>query len=212
MRTIFGLFLLLTLFQTKGFAAGDTTSNPIEVKIKADKEYFVNHPKSYYNMVYRNEQYDIANDSAKEKRFDVSLTIKNNSSKTIYIWLMTCSWTDYFIVNNDYIFIGGQDCDHNFPEIVEFKPGESKEYKTTLIKSIKFDYAPKYTIYGPQVETTKLGLITINNIFKKDEKEINILTFDTFMRDKSRWTITWSNPLYLLGKQPTPKTFDVNKN
>lgn len=200
------------LFQAKCFSASDTTNNPIDIKIKVDKEYFVTHEKSYYNTVYRDAQYDITSDSTKEKRFDIRLIIKNNSSNTIYIWLMTCSWTDYFIVNNDYIFIEGQACDHNFPEIVEFKPGESKEYKITLIKSIKFDYPPKYTVYGPQVEITKLGLITINNIFKNDEKEINTLTFDTFMRDKSRWTITWSNPLYLLSKQPTPKTFDVNKN
>ena len=212
MRDILTLLTFLILFQTKCFSASDTINNPIDIKIKVDKEYFVNHEKSYYNIVYRGEQYNIIGDSAKEKRYDISLTIKNNSSRTIYIWLMTCSWTDYFIVDNDYIFIAGQDCEHNFPSIVEFKPGESKEYKTTLIKDIKFDYPPKYTVYGPQVETTKLGLITINNIFSNDEKEINMLTFDTFMRDKSRWTITWSNPLYLLGKQPTPKKFDVNKN
>jgi hypothetical protein len=205
MRTILGLFTLLIIFQTTCFSATDTTNYPIEIFIKIDKEYFVNVEKSYYDRVFPKTQYNIKGDSAKEKRYDINLTIKNNSSRTIYIWLMTCSWTDCFMVNNDYIFIGGQECLRNFPEIVEFKPGQSKEYKTTLIKSIKFDYPPKYTIYGPQVETTKLGLITINDIFKKNEKEINMLTFDTLMKDKSKWTITWSNPLYLLSEQQKSK-------
>jgi len=69
MRIIFGLFIFSILFQAKCFSASDTTNNPIDIKIKVDTEYFVNHEKSYYNIVYRDEQYDITSDSAKEKRF-----------------------------------------------------------------------------------------------------------------------------------------------
>lgn len=198
------------LFNEKSFSANDTTNYPISIKLKIEKEYFVTHSKDYYNLIYQDYQYNVTTDSAKEKRYDINLTIKNNSTKTIYIWLMTCSWSDNFIVNNDYIYMDGKDCEKNFPTLVKFKPGQSRLYITTLIESIKFDYPCKNCIYGPQVETTKLGLIIINDVFKKDD--INMLEYDLLMNDKSRWTIVWSNPLRLLDKQPTPKKFDVYKN
>ncbi len=76
----------------------------------------------------------------------------------------------------------------------------------TLVKSIKFDYPCQYCVYGQQVETTKLGLIVINDIF---ETKINGFDYDLGMKDKSKWKIVWSNPLQLLGKQPQPKTIPI---
>jgi hypothetical protein len=182
-----------------------TSNNPIEVHIKVDKEYFVKHAQSYYDRFYPEINFESSDDSLKEKRFDVSVSIRNRSSKPIYIWLMTCSWSFYFIFNNDYISFTGNNCDNNYPKLFEFKPGERREYHTTLIKSIKFDYPPKDAVWGPQVEETKLGLTTFNDVYLKDDPKINPWTFNKYRNDRSRWTITWSNPLYLLGERPKPK-------
>jgi hypothetical protein len=119
--------------------------------------------------------------------------------KPVYIYLMSCSWEENFLINNNYINFKGHDCDKNIPTIVEIKPSETKTYNTTLVKSIKFDYSPQYCVYGKQVETTKLGLIIINDLFLKN---ITSFDYDLLMEDMSKWTIIWSNPLYLLGKQP----------
>jgi hypothetical protein len=175
--------------------------------MKAQKEYEVTFSKKYYDRNVRDYGYEITSDSVREKRFDIDVTIKNKSTKTVFIWLMSCSWEDNFLVNNNYMFIRGHECNKNIPTIVEIKAGESKVYTLTLIKSIKFDYPCKYCVYGKQVETTKLGLIVINDINKRE-----YIDYRLFMEDKSKWTIIWSNPLYLLGKQPEPKTIDVLKN
>jgi len=153
-----------------------------------------------YNVV-------ILDDSVKRKSFDIEITISNTSQDSIFIWLMTCSWDDNFLVNNDYMFMRGWGCDHNFSSPVGFKAGESKVYKMTLDKSIKFDY-PGDDIYGYQVLTTKLGLIVTKVTTYKSK--LNIFTQDVFTPvDRSAWRIVWSNPLYLFGEQFKPKPIGV---
>ena len=208
------LFTLVTLLGglSKCFAQCD--SLPIAITIKVDKEYIVTYSKngSYIKDVIRRNNYVVKTDSIKEKYFDISLTIKNTSDKTIKIWLMTCSWEDNFIVNNNYIYIRGHECDSNFPALVEFKPGESKTYTNTLTKSIKFDYPCENCIYGQQVETTKLGLIIIDDIFNCT---LGMLSYDNAMEDKSKWKIVWSNSLYLLTvneAHPKPLQIPVYQN
>ncbi|MEI9912856.1 MAG: hypothetical protein WDO71_26365 [Bacteroidota bacterium] len=124
---------------------------------------------------------------------------------------MTCSWLDNFLVNNNYIDLEGQECDSNFPELVEIKPGETKTFITTASKSLKFDY-DKQKGNWPQVQTTKLGLITIANLY--EPKLDNVFGYSLAMEDKSCWKVIWSNPLYLLSEKeatPDPITFDINK-
>lgn len=182
-------------FSIYGCVYSQDVIDSLQIEIKVKNEYTVTHEKSYYETIYRYENLDIPKDSVTEKRFDIDLTIINTFSKSIFIWLMSCSWEENFLVNNNYIFIYGQDCPKNVPEIVEIKPGERKHYNTTLIKSIKFDYPCRGCIYGSQVETTKLGLIIVDDIFKP--KLDAFFDYDLAMEDKSIWKIIWSNPLYL---------------
>ena len=122
---------------------------------------------------------------------------------------MTCSWYDNFLINNDYMFIRPWGCDSNFPDRVGFSAGESKIYKITLDKSIKFDY-PGNNIYGYQTLTTKLGLVVTNVRYTP---KLDISTKDVFTPlDRSSWRIIWSNPLYLFGEQFKPKPIPVYKN
>ena len=194
------------LFCSVCFALGDTIS-AIRVEIKVKKEYEIRHSKAYYESLFCRPEFKILTDSANEKRYDIDVTISNCSKQTKYIWLMHCSWEDNILVNNDYMYIVGRDCDMNFPELVELKPNESKLYKTTIKKSIKFDNPLCHNcIYGKQVEETKLGLIVGNNISKVKDSYAEL-------KDKSNWKIIWSNPLYLLTKKeafPEPVSFPVN--
>ena len=182
-----------------------TDSLQVDVRIK--KEYLASHDKKYYKVIYRDESLYITKDTVSEKRFDIDLTIKNTSVRSMFIWLMSTSWEDNFLINNNYIYFAGCDIDHNFPRLIEIKSGESKLYNTTLVKSIKFDYPCQNCIYGKQVETTKLGLIVINDVYKRECADYNLL-----MEDKSKWNIVWSNSLFILGKQPPPKTIEIYKN
>lgn len=204
------LFISVVLLFGLGECYAQSDSLPISVTIKVDSAYVRTYSKKgkFIKELIRRNNYVVKSDSIKEKFFDISLTIKNISDTTIAISLMTCSWADNFIVNNNYIKIVGQECDNNFPDLVEFKPGESSVFTATLAKSMKFDYKCEGCTGFPEVETTKLGLIIINDIFRRKP----FVNYFLAMGDKSAWKIVWSNSLYLLTENeahPKPLQFGV---
>ena len=142
--------------------------------------------------------YIVNSDSVRQKYYDITLDVKNTSAMPIGIWLMRCPYQNNFLINNNYFFIKRPECDSNYPVPVKFQAGESKSYKMTLSKSIRFDYSCETCIYGPQVETTKLSLILIDDIFENKLKGPHYILA---MEDKSKWRIVWSNSLQL---PPTP--------
>ena len=157
---------------------------PISVNVIVLKEYY---------GPYDND----ANTSIKERRFDIDATVRNTSMKTIYIWLMTCSWEDGFIINNNYMTFRRAGCLSNYPTLIELKPGKEEHFRTTLAISIKFDHPPPNTIFGKQIAATKLGLVITNDIYEKIGA--SSMDYRLSMEDKSSWRkIVWSNPLYLL--------------
>lgn len=207
-RLILSLILILQL----SACLAQCDSIPISFKIKVDKEYvrtFSKHSVMFADAI-RRKVYVVKSDSIKQKEFDITLTLTNTSDTIISISLMTCSWEDNFIINNDYISFWGQECDSNFPTLVEFKPGETKVYTTKLIKSIKFDYPCDGCTGFPTTEATKLGLIIINDVYNRKPERVN---YFLGMADKSMWTIVWSNALYLLTESeahPKPLEFSID--
>jgi hypothetical protein len=202
---IFLISVVLLFGLSACYAQSD--SLPISVTIKVDSAYVRTYSKKgkFIKELIRRNNYVVKSDSIKEHFFDISLTIKNTSDTTIAISLMTCSWPDNFIVNNNYIHFTGQDCDRNFPHPVEFEPGESKVFTTTLAKSMKFDYPCDGCTGFPEVETTKLGLIIIDDIFRRKP----FVDYFVAMGDKSAWKIVWSNSLYLLTENEAhPKSLE----
>lgn len=170
---------------------------PITLTIKIERTYELKDRKEAYAEAIR-ENYSVVNsDSVRQTFYDINLEVKNTSSDSVNIWLMKCSYWRNFLINNNYMAIKGYGCDGNYPILVKFTPGEIKGYKFTLARSIKFDYPCEYCVYGAQVETTKLGLIIIDDVFKS---KMRVFDYDILMGDKSKWKIVWSNPLYLLGK------------
>jgi hypothetical protein len=176
---------------------------PLTVTLKVTKEYSLKFPKSYFWNEIENGEFNIKDDSANEKQYDVEVTLKNISTEPIFIWLMTCSWMENFEINNNYIHWGQFACFKNIPVLVKFKPDENKIYKTTLSKSIKFENPCENCIYGPQVETTKLGLIIIDDFYNPKLNEFP--GYELAMEDKSGWKIVWSNPVYLLNNTETSR-------
>ncbi len=204
------LLISVMLLFGLGKCLAQADSSPISVTIKVDSEYVKTYSKKsdYFKYLIREKDLVVKSDSIKETMYNIALTIKNCSDTTIEISLMTCSYTDNFLVNNKYMYIKGQNCDHNVAEGVEFKPGESKVYAVTLGKSIELDYTCKGCAPFPPVETTKLGLIIIGDVFRRKP----FVNYYLGMEDKSEWNIVWSNPLYLLTEKqahPKPLQFGV---
>lgn len=175
------------------------TSFPITVTLKLEKEYNLTVPRSHYSPQLATGEINIASDSVTEAQYDVTISLKNVSANPTYIWLMSCSWFENFQINNNYMHIHGSECDKNIPELVRFSPGETKIFNLTLSKSVKFEHPCSNCIYGPQVESTKLGLIVIDDVYRPKLHGVFAYTFA--IEDKSVWKIIWSNPLYLLTKK-----------
>ena len=212
MKTLFLLIILICILNN---ASAQCDSMPISIHVKIEKEYIRTFSKDVGSIAQeiKRNYLSVRSDSVNQKFFDFSLKLKNTSTKKIKIYLMSCSWTDNLIVNNNYIFIKGINCDINSEDLVEFEPGETKVYTHTLAKSIKFDYPCKGCNFGfDEPITTKLGLVVINDIFTG---ELAGSSYFKSLGDKSLWKIVWSNPLYLLTNQEAhskPISIPVNKN
>jgi len=129
-------------------------------------------------------------DTLKHEGYDIQLSIVNKSDKPIYFWLMTCSWEDNFIINNDYMEYVGGACTRNFPKIMHIKQNDSIVAKTSIVRW-------QYHTFGQLLNNTRFGFIYIDtNKCKNDDGYMEI------MWDKSKQdNIIWSNPLYLSKKK-----------
>jgi hypothetical protein len=151
--------------------------------------------RDYYVPYGEKLNYVPANDSIREKRFDIKFSILNNTDSMIAYWTMTCNWERSFLINNSYISFIDHDWEHNFPHLVRIKPHDSIQIKATLVRNIRYDNPCKNCIGSfdeGRVETTKIGLILIDSIECREYHDY----FNRIL-DKSKWKITWSNPLYL---------------
>ena len=195
MKFLAVMFPCLLCWLTKPFAQRPDSTFPLLVTIKVDKQSSVKIPTRDLPFSENHAEY-LTKDSVWQKQYEIEITIRNNTTVPIFIWLMSCSWMDNFEINNPYIFWGMWGCHKNIPELVKIVPNENKTYKTTLVKSIKFDYPAAGWNFGSEVETTKLGLILIDDIYNPKLKPFE--GYFLAMQDKSCWKIVWSNPLYLL--------------
>lgn len=208
MKNIF--LLLLILFSSQFLIAQSDFNKAIKVEINLVRKYDSVIHKDFLRYEIEKEQNVINSDSVKVKYFDISIDVINTSSKPIYLWFMHCSWFDNFEINNDYMNFDGWGCDKNNPHVKEIKAGDKLNFKIALNQCIKFDYPSNGTIYGPQVEYTKLGLIVIGDIYQKES--INVFDYDLYMNDKSKRIIIWSNPLKLLEYQSKPLEIRIPRN
>ena len=130
----------------------------------------------------------------KNKRFDIQITLENNSDTAVAFVIMSCSWEENFIINTPYIEYVGQDCNKNVPREVIIKAHDKCILNTCLEKS-KYAIGECETCAGySKTIMTKLGFIYI-----PPSQDIDT-DYQSIMEDKSRWHIIWSNPL-LLNKQ-----------
>ena len=173
------------LFVTIKSYCSECDSIPLTINISLLKEYYVPYTKPIH--------YVPVNDSLKQKIFDIKISLKNTSKDSIRFWMMTCSWDENFLINNNYIYFSPKECDSNFPHTLRIKSGDSVLLYATLKRDIQVDNPCQNCVEHLWVSTTKLGLIYID----KNQCD-NMLEYDSIINDKSIWSqIIWSNSVYL---------------
>jgi hypothetical protein len=75
-------------------------------------------PKNVHEIVVQAKllrSYDTLNiNTTLHRAFDVEISLINKSNKPVSFWMMTCSWNENFLINNDYIRFIGWSCDKNY--------------------------------------------------------------------------------------------------
>jgi len=99
------------------------TKSPLSIELKVTKQYDTTYYKKDFYFGREKNGYEVPGDLLKQHVFDVNITIKNNSESSVFLWLMSCSWTDNLVVNNEYIFLDLQECNKNVPQRIEIKSG-----------------------------------------------------------------------------------------
>jgi hypothetical protein len=198
MKSTFTLLLLVAL--TLNLGCIQTNTVPIKIKLNLEKEYTKSISKNDFWVKNQIEEQslDVKTDSIIEHYYDITIDIENVGEKDLYIWMMSCSWYNNFKINNNYIYFynpkGG--CDSNIPELKKIESKSKITINGTFRKNIKFDYPEKNSIYGKQVELTKIGLIIIDDMYKPDQNKF--LDYFLYMEDKSKQKLIWSNGINLL--------------
>lgn len=108
----------------------------------------------------------------------IPTTFTNNSKDTLRYYSMSCSWQDFYSVDNKKLKIEIAECDKNVPTILTLAPKQSKTVEIRLLIS--------QTIYASEIKF-KIGF----NLMKvsKTQKPFD---FD-FKKEHKKENIIWSN-------------------
>ena len=186
-------FVVLLSVSTITIALGQTNELPVKVEINLMGAYEMRFDKKVIEWQYPQYDVEIPGDKAIQRYYAIEILIQNTSTEPIYLWFMSCYWTENFIINNDYMFFSRFKCDEDSLKVVKIMPSDSIRYITELLKHIKFDY-PGVRIFEYGVEDTKLGLVVVNDVY---QDSYSYKAYQLGMWDKSKWKIAWSNPLQL---------------
>ena len=66
-------------------------------------------------------------------------TLTNQTKDTLKYFSMTCSWQDFYSVDNSKLQVEGTSCDKNIPTILTLAPGQSSTVEVKLLISQTMD-------------------------------------------------------------------------
>ena len=105
-------------------------------------------------------------------------TLTNNTKDTLKYYSMSCSWQDFYSVDNNTLEVKREGCDKNIPTILKLAPGKSRTVNIKLlIKS--------------SINTSKIKFKIGFNLMKVSSNQRE-LDFDFKEREKKK-NIIWSN-------------------
>ncbi len=108
----------------------------------------------------------------------IPTTLTNNTKDTLRYFSMSCSWQDFYSVDNNKLQVEGTACDKNIPTILILAPGQSRTVEIRLLISQIMDTSEiKFSI----------GL----NLMKASSTQ-KTFEFD-FKEEQEKRSVIWSN-------------------
>ncbi|WP_334125403.1 hypothetical protein [Empedobacter brevis] len=112
----------------------------------------------------------------------IPTTLKNNSNDTLKYFSMSCSWEEFYSVDNKKLEIEPKSCDKNIPKILTLAPGKESTVEIKLIIN--------KTIDEPKIKF-KIGF----NLMKVDNGK-TIFDYD-YKEEQKKKNIIWSNEILM---------------
>ena len=119
----------------------------------------------------------------KEKVFIIPITVHNNSNDTLKYFSMSCSWQEFYHIDNKELDVFGSACDKNIPTEVVLQPHSAH---TALLPFVYYKDSMK------ALEDFKVGLSINKNVMDD--------SFSDYSEELRLYNIVWSNEV-----QFTPK-------
>jgi hypothetical protein len=90
----------------------------------------------------------------------IVLTNMDNSAQVF--WIMTCSWTDLFKIDNDSIILTVKECDANHPKLISLEPNHSLIFNSIIEIPAYFLKKSNVLGYEPDSENEfRIGFLLI---------------------------------------------------
>ncbi len=168
------LIFVLALTQTFLFSCGNSNkkeTNTEEILVPIKREKGDNSPLRIAVQITGKRSKAI---NAVWNAYPFKVSILNQTDTTFGFWLMTCSRFDYFELNTKGIEFNSEECDSNFPTLIEIPSGKecilSGEFIVTQLDSIK------------QKKDIKIGLHVIGK-----EYNLNLDMYNKDIKDTLIW-------------------------
>lgn len=134
-----------------------------------------------FSQNYKNENYTltiIKGKVVKENKqtfWETPTTLTNNTKDTLRYFSMSCSWQDFYSVDNNKLQIEGALCDKNAPTILTLAPGQTRTTVVRLLISQTMD-APdiKFKIGFNLMKVSK-GQKLFDYDHKEEQKKKNVI-------------------------------------
>jgi len=102
-------------------------------------------------------------------------TLTNNTKDTLKYFSMSCSWQDFYSVDNNKLQIEGTLCDKNIPEILILAPGQSKTVEIRLLINQTMDTSEVKFKIGFNLMKVSSTQKTFDFDYKEESKKKNVI-------------------------------------
>jgi hypothetical protein len=102
-------------------------------------------------------------------------TLTNKTKDTLRYFSMSCSWQDFYSVDNNKLQVEGTSCDKNIPKILTLAPGQSRTVEIRLLISQTMDASEIKFRIGFNLIKASSTQKTIDFDFKEEKKKKNVI-------------------------------------
>lgn len=105
----------------------------------------------------------------------IPTTLTNKTNDTLRYFSMSCSWQDFYSVDNNKLQVEGTSCDKNIPQILTLAPGQSRTVEIRLLISQTMNASKIKFKIGFNLMKVSSTQKSFDFDFKEENKKKNVI-------------------------------------